>query len=355
MRSLAAALAFSVVAPNVTVIDSAEAAARKYYVHATRGKDSASGTVTAPWRTIERANRVAAGSIVVVAAGKYHDAPSAPGVTFIGAEQPGEPERIITRTVELSGRGTRITGFTLAEGLDFEDGARDNVVERCLVQDHWGMWGDKTAAPRDNRIVHSRLDVREIAAHTHGDDRDRRAPRIVGPSLVDCDVTVRRTGGVLWRWSGVDDARITRTTIRLVNGGSNNDDDASWKWLYVRRAAISDSRIVLDHHDDFGGTGPFAPMWRDSTWGIRMLRTTVEAVRGNMIFSPNTAGTWICSCGGHRFEDVTIKAPGTLMLYQCPRHSSDTWVRSKVYAGTFEPYNTGKMPAGLSVRSSTAK
>jgi hypothetical protein len=285
-----------------------------------------------------------------VAPGTYDDAPAAPGVRFVGATSTSRRARVVTETVKLTGRGTRISGFTLADGLDFEDGARDNLVESCRIEDHWGLSGGARAAPRNNTIRRSRLTVREMHAHNDGDDRDRRAPRITAPALEDCDVTVRRSGGVLWRWSGVDDARILRTTIRLVNGGSRNDEDASWKWLYVRRARIADSRIVLDHSATFDETGPFAPMWRDSTWGNRVERTTIEAVRGGMIFSPNTAGTWICSCGGNRFDNVTIRAPGTVWFYQCARKSNDTWVRSHVYAGRFDAYNTGSMPGGLAVR-----
>jgi hypothetical protein len=350
MRTLAAALASSVAALIALGTLSAVPAGRVHFVSASRGNDSWPGTARAPWRTLGRANRVAPGATVRVAAGTYADAPTAPGVRFMGADPTSKRERIVTRVVSLSGRGTQITGFTLAGGLDFDGGARDNLVDRCVVRDHWGMWGSASAAPRGNRITRTRMDVHEIGAHTYGDDRDRTVPRIAAPSLVDCDVTVRRSGGVLWRWSGVDDANIVRTKIRLVNGGHHNSEDASWKWFYVRRARITDSRIVLDHSASFGETGPFAPMWRDSTWGTRMVRTRVEALRGGMIFSPNTAGTWGCSCGGHRFEDVVLRAPGTIWFYQCPRDPSDTWLRSRVYAGRLDEYNTGRMPAGLEVR-----
>src|SRR5262249_20677369 len=162
-----------------------------------------------------------------------------------------------------------------------------------------------------------------------------------------CDITVTRDDGVLWRWSGVDDATIAHTTIRLVNGGSDNDDDASWKWVWVRRATIRDCRIGLDTRGDFGGTGPFAPMRRDSAVGTRVVRTTIEATRGGFLFSPNTAGTWSCSCSDNRFEHVTVRAPGRVWLYQCPRPDSDVWLASAVEAGRFEAYHTGEMPRGL--------
>lgn len=323
---------------------------RTYYVDDARGRDSGTGGARSPWKSIGRANRVAPGSVVRVAPGEYDEAPTAPGVRFIGADAASKGARVIDDKVELTGRGTEIVGFTLEEGLDFAGGARNNLVLRCVVEDHFGIWGGADAAPRNNRVAHTRMRIEEMAAHRYGDDRDP-TPRIVAPIIEDCDITVTRSDGVLWRWSGVDDARIVRTTIRLVNGGHHNDDDASWKWLYVRRALIADSRIVLDHDADFGGTGPFAPMWRDSTWGIRMVRTTIEAVRGDMIFSPNTAGSWVCSCGGHRFENVVLKAPGTVRLYQCPRPSSDVWVGSRVQAGRFDRYNTGSMPKGLSIRN----
>lgn len=323
---------------------------RNHYVDASRGRDSGPGSARAPWKTIERANRVRPGSSVFVAAGTYTDAPTAPGVHFVGATSKSPGARIITKTVKLSGRGTRIRGFTLAEGLDFEGGARDHLIESCEIRDHWGVWGGPKAAPHNNRIRTTRMNVREIAAHNWGDDHDRDVPRINGLTIEDCRITVRRTGGVLWRWSGVDGAKVLRTTIRLVNGGAKAGDDASWWWIYVRRPVVVDSHIILDHPEGLSETGPFAPVWRDSTWGARIVRTTIEAVRGSFIFSPNTAGTWICSCGGHRFEDVVIRAPGTVWFYQCPRKANDVWVRSRIFAGRLDEYNVGRMPAGLTVR-----
>jgi hypothetical protein len=319
------------------------------FVDAEVGDDDGPGTAEAPWRTIARANRAPSGTTVWVSAGTYADAPTAPGVTFRGAHLYSLGSRVITPGVTLAGRGTRIVGFTLAGGLAFVGGASDNLVDHCFVEGRWSITGTATAAPRMNWITSTRMNLDAMSAHTYGDDRDRTVPRIVSPVLENCIVTVRRSGGVLWRWSGVDDARITGTTIRLVNGGAHNDDDASWKWLYVRNSRIEDSRIVLDHEGDFGGTGPFAPMWRDSTVGTQMVRTTVEAVRGSMIFSPNTHGTWSCSCGDNRFEDVTLRAPGTVWLYQCERPESDVWAGSRVIAGRFEKYNTGVVPPGLAV------
>ena len=351
---LVAALVASLGAWIAFAASSAAPAGREYYVNESTGHDSGPGTSRAPWRTLDRANRVAPGATVWVAPGTYDDAPTAPGVRFNGASARSRGERVVRDAVSLSGRGTRITGFTLAKGLDFGRAARDNVVDGCMVRDHWGVWGEADAAPRNNWIIRTRMNLEWMAAHTYGDDRDRTVPRIVAPKLVDCDITVRRSGDVLWRWSGVDDAQIVRTTIRLVNGGKHNDDDASWKWIYVRRALIMDSRIVLDHAEHFHEAGPFAPMWRDSTWGVRVVRTTIEAVRGDMIFSPNTAGTWGCSCGGHRFEDVILRAPGTVALYQCPRKSTDVWIRSKVFARRFDKYNMGRVPAGISVKRYTA-
>jgi len=340
-----ALLAWPVVAP------AAPAPLRR--VDAVHGRDAWPGTAAQPWRTLERANRAAPGTVVRVAPGDYGDAPVAAGVTFVGESQ-GSHRAVVTSAIVLDGTGTRLRGLTLAGGLTFEGAARNNVVDGCTILRHFRIEGGVDAAPRFNRVVRTRMRIDDLTAKARDGDRLLDAPRIVAPAIVGCDITVTRDGGVLWRWSGVDDALIEGTTIRLVNGGHHNDDDASWKWFWVRRATIRDCRIVLDTRGDFGETGPFAPMWRDSTTGVRVVRTTIEATRGGFIFSPNTAGTWVCSCSDNRFDHVTVRAPGRLWLYQCPRPDNDVWVASSVEAGRFEAYNTGDMPRGLAVRAFAA-
>src|SRR6185436_9922202 len=83
-RALVVLGSFSLlVAGTARVADAKTSHPKEYRVDASRGSDSRSGSASAPWKSIERANRAAPGSIVHVAAGTYDDAPNAPGVTFI--------------------------------------------------------------------------------------------------------------------------------------------------------------------------------------------------------------------------------------------------------------------------------
>ena len=330
----------------------------KYHV-ATWGNDAWPGGALAPLATIRAANAKADVRQVWVKPGTYADAPDRSGVVYVGAvDAPGDTlsreERIITGPVSLRGPLTKIQGFTLAGGLFFKGGAdRDSVID-CRVRGDLGFYASATKACRLPALVRCDLDLRSIDARDgSGVDRSMTAPRVVEPTFESCQVTVTRKVGepdrVLWRMSSVDRPRLLRSSFTLTHqtGGSNGDDAASIKFLSVRGIDAQDCIFTSDYLGDFMGTGPFFPMLRDSTYGA-WRRCTFESVRGNMYFSPNTAGTWVCSCSGSTFDEIVLKAPGTIFFYQCPIRG-DRWSRSHAFAGRFNKYNSGGIPTGLVV------
>ena len=314
------------------------------------GYDFASGSASAPWRTIGRANLAPAGSTVGVAAGTYTEAPSAAGVRFVGV-----PGARITPRVSLSKSLTVVQGMYLDGGLEFRGGADRDSVIGCAIRKSLGFYASAIAPALDPAVIRCAFDLDWIDGRDgSGEDRNMTAPRVVRPVIEDCTGTITRRAGepdrVLWRWSSVSYPVLRRDTIRFVHESDGDSDNAaSMKWLAVRYALIEDCRFTSDYTGTFGGTGPFFPMWRDSTYGATVLRTTWESVRGALYFSPNTAGTWVCSCFGHAFDEITLRAPGVLWFYQCKLHG-DRWARSTAYAGSFNVYNSGGVPPGLTVK-----
>ena len=201
------------------VLLTSTASAASFFV-ATTGDDTAAGTVTAPFRTIKQASRVAKpGDEVVVRGGVYTEATS---ISTKGTAA----GRIVFRTapgehVVLDGSnlpaGTDLLTLNAAEYVDFAGFEVRNSPKSGIV-----LWHAKSARLLDNHIHHTYLNGIYVGGSTTPSCTDiTLSGNVVHDTALENQYHTRTSGG----WPGA--VVVSRTDNAVITGNHiyNNDGE----------------------------------------------------------------------------------------------------------------------------------